>query len=47
LQRLRNRLVRHRPPLTNLDEKLLADRDSVRHVVGPKRRQAIALTIGG
>jgi uncharacterized protein (TIRG00374 family) len=45
-QWLRNRLIRHRPRLTGLDRRLLADRDSVRQVLGPRRLQAIALTIG-
>lgn len=46
LQWLRNRLIRRRPPLANLDKRLLAARDSVRHVIDPKRLQATALTIG-
>lgn len=46
LQWLRNRIVRHRPPLTGLDQRLLADRDTVRRVLDPKRLQAVALTIG-
>jgi uncharacterized membrane protein YbhN (UPF0104 family) len=46
LQWLRNRVVRHRPPLTGLDKRLLADRDSVKKVLGPKRLQATGLTIG-
>ncbi len=45
-QWLRNHIVRNRPPLTGLDTRLLADRDSVRHVLGLKWRQAAALTAG-
>lgn len=29
-----------------MDKRLLADRDSIRQVIGPKRLQAVALTIG-
>jgi uncharacterized protein (TIRG00374 family) len=46
LQWLRNHLVRHRPPLSGLDQRLLADRDSVKHVLGLKWRQTVALTAG-
>lgn len=47
VQWLRNRLVaRKRPPLTGLDTRLLADRDSIRRVLGLKWRQAVLLTAG-
>jgi uncharacterized protein (TIRG00374 family) len=46
LQWLRNRVARNRPPLRDLDKRLLADRDSVRQILGPKRLQAAALTFG-
>jgi uncharacterized protein (TIRG00374 family) len=46
LQWLWNRSVRHRPPLTGLDERLLANRDSVKHVLGLKWRQTVGLTAG-
>jgi uncharacterized protein (TIRG00374 family) len=42
-----NRVTRgHRPPVTGLDARLLAERDTVRSVLGEKWRQAILLTAG-
>jgi uncharacterized protein (TIRG00374 family) len=46
LQWLWNRVARRRAPVTGLDQRLLADRDSVLQVLGPKWRQAVALTFG-
>jgi uncharacterized protein (TIRG00374 family) len=47
LQWLRNRLpARNRPPVTGLDTRLLADRDSIRQVLGREWRQAVLLTAG-
>jgi hypothetical protein len=47
LQWLRNRLsARHRPPVTGLDTRLLADRDSIRQMLGREWRQAVLLTAG-
>ena len=46
-QRLRNWLTRgRRPPVTGLDERLLAERDTIRTVLGRKWWQAILLTAG-
>jgi len=46
-QRVWNRLTRgHRPPLTDLDKRLLAERDMIRSVLGEKWQQAILLTAG-
>jgi len=46
-QRLRNWFTRgRRPPLTGLDERLLAGRDTIRTVLGKKWRQAVLLTAG-
>jgi len=46
-QRLRNWLTRgRRPPLTGLDTRLLAERDTIRGVLGRKWRQAVLLTVG-
>jgi uncharacterized protein (TIRG00374 family) len=42
-----NRVTRgHRPPLTGLDQQLLAERDTIRSVLGEKWQQAILLTAG-
>jgi uncharacterized membrane protein YbhN (UPF0104 family) len=46
-QRVWNRLTRgHRPPMTDLDKRLLAERDMIRSVLGEKWQQAILLTAG-
>jgi uncharacterized membrane protein YbhN (UPF0104 family) len=46
-QGLRNRITRgHRPPLTNLDKRLLTERDTIRTVLGEKWWQAVLLTAG-
>ncbi|HTR94540.1 MAG TPA: lysylphosphatidylglycerol synthase transmembrane domain-containing protein [Trebonia sp.] len=46
-QRLRNWLTRgRRPPLSGLDTRLLAERDTIRGVLGRKWRQAVLLTVG-
>ena len=46
-QALRNRITRgRRPPLTGLDTRLLAERDTIRAVLGRKWRQAAVLTAG-
>jgi uncharacterized membrane protein YbhN (UPF0104 family) len=47
VQSLHNRVfARHREPLTGLDKRFLADRDSVREVLGRQWRQALLLTTG-
>ncbi len=46
-QRIANWVTRgHRPPVTGLDARLLADRDTIRSVLGKNWWQAIALTTG-
>src|SRR5690349_2362433 len=45
-QGLANRLRRGRPPLTGLDSRLLAERDTIRAVLGKKWWQAILLITG-
>ena len=46
-QNLWNRVTRgRRPPLTGLDTRLLAERDTIRAVLGRKWRQAVLLTAG-
>ena len=46
-QSLRNRVTRgRRPPLTGLDQRLLAERDTIRGVLDRKWRQAVLLTAG-
>ena len=46
-QNLWNRITRgHRPPVTGLDQRLLAERDTIRAVLGSKWRQAAILTAG-
>jgi uncharacterized membrane protein YbhN (UPF0104 family) len=47
VQNLHNHVfARHRQPLTGLDKRFLADRDSVRGVLGRQWRQALLLTTG-
>ena len=46
-QSLWNRITRgHRPPVTGLDQRLLAERDTIRAVLGKNWRQAAVLTAG-
>ena len=46
-QSLWNRITRgHRPPVTGLDQRLLAERDTIRAVLGNNWRQAAVLTAG-
>jgi uncharacterized protein (TIRG00374 family) len=46
-QNLWNRVTRgRRPPLTGLDQRLLAERDTIRVVLGRQWRQAVVLTAG-
>ena len=46
-QGLWNRVTRgHRPPVTGLDQRLLAERDTIRAVLGKNWRQAVVLTAG-
>jgi uncharacterized protein (TIRG00374 family) len=45
-QNLWNRVTRGRRPVTGLDTRLLAERDTVRAVLGRKWRQAVLLTAG-
>ena len=46
LQRLRNRIVRRRPPVHDLDRRLLRERDVIRSVLGQKLRDAVLLSAG-
>ena len=46
VQNLRNRIVRRKPPLTGLDQRLLTERDTIRSVLGEKWWQAVLLTTG-
>ncbi len=41
-----NKVTRGRRPVTGLDQRLLAERDTIRAVLGRKWRQAIVLTAG-
>jgi len=45
-QNLWNRVTRGRRPVTGLDTRLLAERDTIRAVLGGKWRQAVVLTAG-
>jgi uncharacterized protein (TIRG00374 family) len=46
-QRVWNRVTRgHRQPVTGLDERLLAERDAIREILGENWRQAVLLTAG-
>jgi uncharacterized membrane protein YbhN (UPF0104 family) len=46
-QNVWNRVTRgHRQPVTGLDQRLLADRDTIRAVLGKNWRQAVLLTVG-
>jgi uncharacterized membrane protein YbhN (UPF0104 family) len=45
-QWLRNHVLRNRPAMTGLDERLLTDRDNIKRVLGLKWPQAVALTGG-
>ena len=45
-QSLWNKVTRGRRPVTGLDQRLLAERDTIRAVLGRKWRQAIVLTAG-
>ena len=46
-QSLGNKVTRgHRQPVTGLDQRLLAERDTIRAVLGRKWRQAVVLTAG-
>jgi uncharacterized protein (TIRG00374 family) len=45
-QGLWNRLTRGRRPVTGLDQRLLAERDTIRAVLGANWRQAVVLTVG-
>ncbi len=45
-QRARNRIFRHRPPMTGLDNRLLIQRDAIRSVLGRKWLQAVLFTAG-
>jgi uncharacterized protein (TIRG00374 family) len=46
VQSLANRLGRRRPPLTGLDRRVLAERDTIRAVLGKKWWQAVLLITG-
>ena len=47
-QSLWNKVTRgHRQPVTGLDQRLLAERDTIRSVLGSKWRQAVLLTAAG
>jgi len=45
-QRLRNLILRKRPPLEGLDRALVAQRDDIREALGRQWRQAVLLTVG-
>jgi uncharacterized protein (TIRG00374 family) len=45
-QRIRNQVLRKRPPLTGLDHTLLAQRDEIRAVLGRQWRRALLLSAG-
>ena len=45
-QSLWNKVTRGRRPVTGLDQRLLAERDTIRAVLGSKWRQAVLLTAG-
>ena len=45
-QSLWNKVTRGRRPVTGLDQRLLAERDTIRAVLGRKWRQAVVLTAG-
>ena len=45
-QRARNRLRRHRPPMTDLPERLVRERDLVVKVVGEKWKRALLASVG-
>ena len=45
-QSLWNKVTRGRRPVTGLDQRLLAERDTIRSVLGSKWRQAVLLTTG-
>jgi uncharacterized protein (TIRG00374 family) len=46
VQRARNRMFRHRPPMTGLDERLLRQRDAIKSILGRKWPRALLLTAG-
>jgi uncharacterized membrane protein YbhN (UPF0104 family) len=46
VQHLANQLRRRRPPLTGLDRRVLAERDTIRAVLGEKWWQAVLLITG-
>jgi uncharacterized protein (TIRG00374 family) len=46
VQRLRNSILRKRPPMTGLDESLLAQRNDIREVLGAQWWQALLLSAG-
>jgi uncharacterized protein (TIRG00374 family) len=46
VQRARNAILRHRPPITGLDERLLVQRDAIRSILGHKWLQAVLFTAG-
>jgi uncharacterized protein (TIRG00374 family) len=46
LERVRNAIVRRRPPLTGLDDRLVRERDTIRSVLGQKWREAVFLSAG-
>lgn len=45
-QRLRNAVARRKPPLKDLDKRLLRERDMIRSVLGRKWRDAVLLSAG-
>ncbi len=46
VQRLRNAILRHRPPVTDLEKTLLTQRDHIRTVLGKQWWQAVLLSAG-
>jgi uncharacterized protein (TIRG00374 family) len=45
-QRVRNRILSKRPPITGLDHRLILQRDAIKKVLGKRWPQAVALTSG-
>ena len=46
VQRIRNAVLRRRPPLTDLDQKLLKERELIRSVLGKQWLEAVLLSAG-
>lgn len=46
IQSVRNRMVRHHPPIHDLPERLILERVMVRRTLGERKRDALAATVG-